>query len=324
MSSGYENVRRLTHECLLPALERCEVVLSRLIGLSKFQKLSDILGLETSDLNGIVETLDCLHLLAHHIIINTNEELSQFISFSKWLRHEIDLQSAEPMSQTLEELMEKTDIMGYPKTLKYIQGALAKSALRNFIQQLPMMGVPRPSAPAASDKWDPTGHGHDRSFYDTFKKLLQQQQQGQRQDDGRGVEMPKLNDLTKRLGLQFEKVFGQIALTQRRGILHRSPLVLHEDCDRDVVDMALLYEVRCPFRFVVVPVGDADDLVPGYPGRKFWFDLYCYEIRQVEACTLHLPCCSGLREWGQFYAHDVYSRSRSSGRRYTAAAVCGR
>lgn len=223
------------------------MLLSRLIGLSKFHKLSDVLGLETSDLNAIVETLDCLHLLAHHILINANEELTQFISFSKWLRHEIDIQSAEPMSQTLNELMEKTDIMEYPKTLKYIRGALTKSALRNFIQQLPMMGVPRPAPPpstlppSASDKWAPTGYGHDRSFYETFKKLLQQQRQSQ--DGGGSVDLPKLNDLTKRLGLQFEKVFGQIALTQRRGILHRSTLALCEDCDRDVVDVAMRYEV---------------------------------------------------------------------------------
>lgn len=237
--SGYENIRRLTHECLLPALERCEVLLSRLIGLSKFSKLSDVLGLETSDLNAIVETLDCLHLLSHHILINTNEELSQFISFSKWLRHEIDIQSAEPMSQTLEELMERTDIMEYPKTLKYIQGPLAKSALRRFIQQLPMLGVPRPPPPASTaGKWAPTGHG--RSFYEMFKGLSQQQQQ--QSLDGGEVEVPKLNDLTKRLGLQFEKVFGQIALTQRRGILHRSPLMLHGDCDGEVIDMTMRYE----------------------------------------------------------------------------------
>ncbi|OOF95512.1 hypothetical protein ASPCADRAFT_397201 [Aspergillus carbonarius ITEM 5010] len=235
VSSGYENVRRLTHECLLPALERCEVLLSRLIGLSKFYKLSEVLGLETSDLTAIVETLDCLHLLAHRILINANEELAQFNSFSRWLRHEIDMQTAEPMSQTLEELMEKTDMVEYPHTLKYIRGALTKSKLRNFIQQLPMMGMPRPP-PTASDKWAPTGH--DRSFYDTFRKLLEQSDG----PEANPVELPKMNDLTKRLGLQFERVFGQIALTQRRGILHRSPLSLHLDCDKDVIDMVMCNE----------------------------------------------------------------------------------
>lgn len=238
VSTGYENVRRLTHECLLPALERCEVLLSRLIGLSKFHKLSDVLGLETSSLNAIVETLDCLHLLAHNILIHTNEELAQFNAFSRWLRHEIDMQSAEPMSQTLEELMEKTDLVEYPRTLKYIRGALTKSTLRNFIQQLPMIGQPRPPAPE-NDKWAPTGH--DRSFYDTFKKLMEHQAQGS--GDATSEEIPKVNDLTRRLGLQFEKVFGQIALTQRRGILHRSPLSLHPDCDQDVIDVTMRYEV---------------------------------------------------------------------------------
>ncbi|KAF7628614.1 putative anaphase-promoting complex component Cut20/Apc4 [Aspergillus flavus] len=237
VSSGYENVRRLTHECLLPALERCEVLLSRLIGLSKFHKICGVLGLETADLNGIVETLDCLHLLSHHILINANEELSQFNSFSRWLRHEIEMQSAEPMSQTLEELQEKTDMVEYPQTLKYIRGALTKSKLRNFIQQLPLIGFARP-APSTSDKWAPTEH--DGSFYDTFKKLLEQSNQAS--DADAPAELPKMNDLTKRLGLQFEKVFGQIALTQRRGILHRSPLALHPDCDKDIVDLVMRYE----------------------------------------------------------------------------------
>lgn len=241
MSSGYENVRRLTHECLLPALERCQVLLSRLVGLSKFHKLSEVLGLETTDLNAIVETLDCLHLLGHHILINANEELTQFNAFSRWLRHEIDMQSAEPMSQTLEELMEKTDMVEYPQTLKYIRGALTKSALRNFIRQLPMMGVPRPPVPPdASQKWAQVGQG--RSFYDTFKSLLGQQSHASSEADA--VAPPKMNDLTKLLGLQFDKVFGQIALTQRRGILHRSPLTLHPDCDRDVIDVTMRHEVN--------------------------------------------------------------------------------
>lgn len=242
VASGYENVRRLTHECLLPALERCEVLLSRLIGLSKFHKLSEVLGLETRDLKAITETLDCLHLLAHHILIHTSEELSQFMAFSKWLRHEIDMQAAEPMSQTLEELMEKTDMVDHPQTLKYIRGALTKSNLRDYIQQLPMMGVGQPPSAADSDRWAPTGQ--DRSFYDTFKKLLDRRARPQSGGDDSGqVKHPKLNDLTRRLGLQFEKVFGGIALTQRRGILHRTALPLHPDCDAEVADVTMCQEV---------------------------------------------------------------------------------
>ncbi|CAP79181.1 Pc06g01880 [Penicillium rubens Wisconsin 54-1255] len=189
VSGGYENIRRLTHECLLPALERSQVLLSRLVG---------------------------------------------------WLRYEIHVLNSEPLSQTLEELQEKRDLFDVPPTVKYIKGALTKSALRNFIRQLPMIGVVQPPAPP-TDKWLPGGHG--RSFFDTYKSLLQQQRESRdKGGDGTSVETPKLNDLTRRLGIQFEKVFGEIALTQRRGILHRSPLTLHSDCDQGVTDLTFCYE----------------------------------------------------------------------------------
>ncbi|KAJ5259423.1 hypothetical protein N7478_012404 [Penicillium angulare] len=240
VAGGYENIRRLTHECLLPALERSQVLLSRLVGLSKFAKLSDVLGLDTLKLNAIVETLDCLHLLAHCIMNHANEELEQFNAFSRWIKHEILILSAEPLSQTEEELLEKRDLFDVPPTVKYITGALRKSILRSFIRQIPMMGLP--SVPQySSDQWLPDGH--DRSFYDNFRSILQQQRQVKA--DGRdsvNVDAPRLNDLTKRLGIQFDKVFAEIALTQRRGILHRSPLTLHTDCDQSVLDVKICYE----------------------------------------------------------------------------------
>lgn len=209
--------------------------------MSKFHKLSDVLGLDTTKLNAIVETLDCLHLLAHRVLTHANEELGQFAAFSRWLREEIHVLNSDPLSQTLEELQEKRDLLDVPPTVKYIKGALTKSALRNFIRQLPMIGVVQPPAPP-TDKWLPGSH--DRSFFDTFKSLLQQQRESRDKDgDGTSVETPKLNDLTRRLGIQFEKVFGEIALTQRRGILHRSPFTLHSDCDQEVTDLTFCYEV---------------------------------------------------------------------------------
>ncbi|KAJ5764981.1 hypothetical protein N7520_004540 [Penicillium odoratum] len=240
VSGGYESIRRLTHECLLPALERSQILLSRLVGLSKFAKLSDVLGLDTHKLNAIVETLDCLHLIAHCILNNANEELDQFDAFSRWLKHEILILNAEPLSQTSEELLEKRDLFDVPPTVKYITGALRKSVLRNFIRQLPMIGVPQLPTPA-TDKWLPGDH--DRSFYDKVKSLLAQQRHVQAEGgDGTTVDAPKLNDLTKRLGIQFDKVFAEIALTQRRGILHRSPLTLHADCDKSILDVKICHE----------------------------------------------------------------------------------
>ncbi|OAX78547.1 hypothetical protein ACJ72_07142, partial [Emergomyces africanus] len=226
VTSGYEALRRLTHECLLPALERCGVLLSRLIGLSKFHKLSPILGLETTDLERCQDTVDCLNLLSHKVLIHSSRELREFAAFAKWLRHEVGLQAADPLSSTYEELTEGSDSLDHGQALGYIQGAMTRSALQDFIQPVPSQSSP--------DRWEPTGQ--DSSFYETYKKLLRQQDQKKRTDN---IDMPLLGDLTSRLGLQSEKVFKQIAETQRRGILHRSPLTLGPDCNVAVVDMTM-------------------------------------------------------------------------------------
>jgi anaphase-promoting complex subunit 4 len=128
-----------------------------------------------------------------------------------------------------------------------------------------MIGVVQPPAPS-TDKWLPGGH--DRSFFDTYKSLLQQQRESRdKGGDGTSVETPKLNDLTRRLGIQFERVFGEIALTQRRGILHRSPLTLHSDCDQGVTDLTFCYEVglRLLNSLLLMMLTCAQDAVEGQP-----------------------------------------------------------
>lgn len=243
MSSGYENVRRLTHECLLPALQRCEVLLSRLIGISKFHKLNHILGLETRDLQEVVETLDCLHLLSHSILTKTTYELHQFLEFARWLRHEIDIQTAEPMSQTLEELLEKSDLIDHATTLEYIEGALTKSSLRRYISSTPGTSM------TAGDVQKRVSDGEKLSFYQGFKDKLaaeENENSGDRDNSNKNESsrpaLPQLNDLIARLESQCGKVFGKIALTQRRSILHHCLLVLHPDCDSNVIDTTMEYE----------------------------------------------------------------------------------
>jgi anaphase-promoting complex subunit 4 len=145
-----------------------------LIGISKFHKLNHILGLETRDLQEIVDTLDCLHLLSHKILIHSGRELSQFVAFSAWLRHEIDIQTAEPMSQTLDELMEKSGLIDHEQTLEFITGPLTRSSLGAFIQVAPTF----PGMPTAkslfvfSEAWTPAGP--DGCFFETYRKMLKQ------------------------------------------------------------------------------------------------------------------------------------------------------
>lgn len=246
MALGYENVRKLTHECLLPALERCEVLLSRLIGISKFHKLNHILGLETRDLQEVVETLDCLHLLSHSILTKSSRELDQFLEFAKWLRHEIDIQSAEPMSQTLEELLEKSDVIDHATTLDYIEGALTKSSLRRYISSGPNTTS---TSSAADSKKRMSDEETKVSFYQAFKTTLATEENEEAQGpDLKGKtevprpDLPKLNELNARLESQCRKVFSQIALTQKRSILHHCLLDLHPDCDPNVVDTIMQYE----------------------------------------------------------------------------------
>lgn len=231
MVTGYETIRRLTHECLLPALERCSVLLGRLIGLSKFHKLSPVLGLKTQDLKECLATVDCLTLLGHKVMVNSGRELAQFVAFSKWLRYEIDLQAADPLSATAEELMEKADTINHAQTLNYIQGALTRSALLDFIQAK--------TPETNNDQWN--GDHTARVFYENYKTLLQKLE---KRKSGEEIDIPVLSDLTTRLRVQFEKVFKRIAETQRRSILEKTIRALGVDKGSEVVDMTMNYGVR--------------------------------------------------------------------------------
>ena len=219
------------------------------MGLAKFHKLSHILGLEIRSLRDIMETVDCLNLLSHKVLIHSGREILEFGAFSRWLRHEIDVQGADPLSATMEELAEKSDTIDYSQALSYIQGAMTRSALEDYIQS-PTKQSPT-SPPASPSRWDTAGA--DSSFYETYKRLLRQQDQQLDQATDK-VSLPLFSDLTTRLGLQCDKVFAQIAETQRRGILHRSPLLLDSDCDSDAMDMTMDFEVSYGWPVYILPL----------------------------------------------------------------------
>lgn len=134
MVSGYENIRRLVHENMMPALERCCVILSRLGGLAKYQGSDDTTGLSSHYINRVLDTIAGLNLIASRILTYVIEELDLFAAFSVWLRREIDKLASEGSSNDTDESLEKENQMNYGKILLYLQTSLMNSRLAPFFQ----------------------------------------------------------------------------------------------------------------------------------------------------------------------------------------------
>ena len=223
--TGYENVRRLTHENLLPALERFCVLLSRLRGLSKFQESNAVLGLSMQELDNIFDTTNCLQLLAHHILIAAGSELRQFLAFSTWLRQEIEIQSTDPSS--MHEHNERDVDIDHASVLKYIQGAMMKSRLQVYFKNQVQADN--------KSQWDLGAQR--RSLYELYKRELQENSPNAPLEK----ELPGLDALIAHLKIQCNVVFARIAETQRRNVRF-GPLIALGSGVPNCMDMRMVIE----------------------------------------------------------------------------------
>ena len=226
-TSGYEQIRRLAHEYLLPALERCAVVVSRLRGLSKYQKSGNVLGLSTRALNNVSDIIDCLNLLGHEILNISGIELRQFVAFSSWLRHEIDLQSFDPASSS-EDPAEKDGDIDYAKVLGYIQGPMVNSKLNQLLQE---------TSPVVSSTT--SFEEHESPLYDSFRLNFSRS----RSRDTFNSTLLNLGKLYSYLERRCHDVFKQIAEAQKRNVLVGVMLPLTSSQDVTAVDMKMIQEV---------------------------------------------------------------------------------
>lgn len=228
MTTGYETVRRLAHENLLPALERFTVLLSRLRGLSKFQDSNAALGLSTQELDNVLDTTACLQLLAHHLLIAASSELRGFAAFSAWLKYEIEAQSTEPGSTAAQEASERDPNIDHVSTLDYIRGAMKQSRLFALFNVLPSAQEP--------PQWDLNAEG--RSLYELYKRELKTIGESNTPEK----QLPGLDALIGHLNSQCNSVFAGIAANQKRNIRLGSPVRLGQVIPESV-DMRMLAAV---------------------------------------------------------------------------------
>lgn len=218
-------MRRLAHENLLPALERITVLVSRLRGLSRFQLSNANLGLSTQELENVLDTVNCLQLMAHQILITSCSELRQFTAFSAWLRQEIDIHTSDA---SVADPAEKDVNVDHASTLEYIQGAMTQSQLTSFLDIEARGEVEAP--------WDLAVEG--RSLFELCKRGLQHAS-GENSSAGR---LPTLDALMKHLYTQCDAIFNGIAETQRRSMRFGAPIYLQKRVP-SCMDMRMLHEV---------------------------------------------------------------------------------
>ena len=221
----------MVHEHLLPALERCAVVVCRLRGLCRYQHSNSSLGLSLTDLNSVLDSTSCLTLLAHHILHRSGVEARLFTSFSTWLRHEIDVQSYDPGSSS-NDPAEKDIEIDYPKLLDYIKGPMMNSYLSKFL---------------ASDSSTTEGSivNGECPTYEVFKKSLAKLECGRLADE----RVLGLRELTSFLARRCRALFVQIAEAQKRNVLFGAPIQVLADDAASITDMKMLMKVSHPIFF---------------------------------------------------------------------------
>lgn len=205
VTTGLENLRRLVHENMLPALDRCSVILSRFAGIAKFQGSNETVGFTIQQINLIMDTVACLHLVSSRILIQVVDELELFSAFSGWVRYEIDRLASDSSASPDDDKVEKEASIDHSKVLQYLQTAMTTSPLAMYFDD---------SLPEDHDNsWKTAEQG--LPIYDLLDKQLQKQE--------RGVPymktLPRVDLLCKLLARQASTVFGQIAEAEKRNVL---------------------------------------------------------------------------------------------------------
>ncbi|KAK9259349.1 anaphase-promoting complex, cyclosome, subunit 4-domain-containing protein, partial [Lipomyces tetrasporus] len=89
-SSGYENIRKLLLENLIPACERMVVLITRVRGLARWRERGVHLGLNPDSYTHIVDALTLIMGKAHRLIWDLNKEYDHFKPFIQWIKFILD------------------------------------------------------------------------------------------------------------------------------------------------------------------------------------------------------------------------------------------
>lgn len=202
MTTGLENLRRLVHENMLPALERCSVILSRFAGIAKFRGSSDVEGFSTQQISLMMDAVACIHLVSSKILIQVVDELELFMSFSTWLRYEIDRLASD--ASGTDDSTDKEASIDHSKVLLYLQKIMTANPLSIFLDG---------SSTDGQTEWKHAEQGVP--LFDLLNKQFGKQERGVSYIKA----LPRIDLLCAYLSRQASSVFAQIAEAEKRNVL---------------------------------------------------------------------------------------------------------
>lgn len=197
------------HENMLPALDRCSVILSRFAGIAKFQESDDVVGFTSTQISLIADTVCCLHLVSSKILMRAVDELDLFKAFSTWLRQEIDRLASDASSSPNDDAAEKDASIDHSKVLLYLQTVMISSPLGIYFAES--------TSEDYSSSWDQAELCPP--MFDLLCKQLEKQERGLPYLKP----LPRVEVLCKVLGRQATTVFRQIAEAEKRNVLFGKP-----------------------------------------------------------------------------------------------------
>ncbi|KAK5654122.1 hypothetical protein OQA88_7553 [Cercophora sp. LCS_1] len=199
--TGLENLRALVHENFIPALERCGIILSRLLGIARFHDSQESIGFTAAQITKLMDIVSCLTVVAHKIQLIVMDELEHFNVFSAWLRLEIDKLASSALS---DELTEKEATMDTGKVLAYIQKYLETSPLSLYFDAVTTQDYTNDEKLAEAGT----------SLLDILDKQLKNQEAGKPHMKA----LPNVGFLVNYLTSRTDAVFRAIAEAEKRTV----------------------------------------------------------------------------------------------------------
>ncbi|PVI04763.1 hypothetical protein DM02DRAFT_725478, partial [Periconia macrospinosa] len=224
ISSNLATVIQLLHENLLPAIDRCSIIISRLRGLAAYHDRDWIFSGPLSDFTSLLEQLKCLRLLGHTTLLYAADEKRHFASFSKWLRYCIDFEATEPESQSRIEMEAKDPDVPIATVLSYIEHNMAQSDLSPFLR-------------SSKDIDGSAAKMGEPSYEDTVKAVEQRREGTSHREDALCLER-----VLTGFGESVRGLLKQVSRWQRENISMDCGVVLEEGDVGHEVDMRMVYE----------------------------------------------------------------------------------